>query len=94
MDELDGLLLSGNVSRCDEVMAAVDVNRLVKRPTVLIAFLGITVAASNSLKNRSGLWERIHSALQLEIGPERTSDILERFRQMEPLGTGLLAGIA
>lgn len=80
MDYLDDWQLSGAFTTCDHFLKLVDVARLKKSPTTLVALLGITVAAKSKLPARDRLYSRAMQVLAESLGPDRAASILGRFQ--------------
>lgn len=81
MEYTDDLLLSSRFDACGHLLSQVDVDRLAKYPTLLVAFLGITLGAKAKLaRTREGFYSSVESALSRELGPERAKRILRRFQ--------------
>jgi hypothetical protein len=81
MEYVDKLLRESSFAGCRRLLDSVDVARLKKFPTVLLAFLGITLAAKEELSpSRKKFCERVRTALVDELGSEeRVGRILARF---------------
>lgn len=81
MEYVDGLLREGGFDVCGRLLSRVDVLRLSKHPTLLVAFLGITLGAKNQLaESRREFYSRAQAALDRELGPDRVERILCRFQ--------------
>lgn len=77
LDELDELLHERNVARCDQILAAVDVERMPVE--VLLAFLMGTFRARTALRSRAELLDRIETRLRAET-PDRVESLLTPLR--------------
>lgn len=81
MEYTDALLLSGRFDACERLLDSVDVARLATRPTLLVAFLGITLGARDKLGEfRGKLYVSAKVELSRELGPDRAERILRRFQ--------------
>lgn len=81
MEYVDGLLREGAFDVCGRLLSRVDVPRLSKHPTLLVAFLGITLGAKTQLaESRGEFCSRAREGLDRELGPERAERILCRFQ--------------
>jgi hypothetical protein len=81
MEYTDGLLLTGQFDVCGRLLDSVDFPRLSKYPTLLVAFLGITLGAKDKLGwSRDAFWSKVRIALSRELGPGRAENILRRFQ--------------
>ncbi len=81
MKKIDELLLAGAFEECKRLLEDVDVARLRKQPTILLAFLGITLAAKEKLApSRGTFFNRAAANLRAEFGPERAERILKSFQ--------------
>ena len=85
LDYLDGRQLAGDFQSCDEVFRAADVTRLDE--SVLVSFLGITLAASHRMPHR----EDFYAAVLSELARRRGCDIddppvefIKKFRGVAP----------
>ena len=81
MDFLDDALLDGNISMCNLGLALLNVEPLKNKPTVLLAFLSVTVGCdSKKLPARAIAFDKIRNAIVQEIGEVRTADVVDRFK--------------
>jgi len=81
MEHMDDLLHAGTFEKCKEAMDRADVSRLSKHPTLLIAFLGITLGAKAILSDsRSRFYSRAEAALTSVYDASRAGRILHRFQ--------------
>lgn len=81
MEYVDDLLREGEFSACRRLLEKVDVPRLKDFPAVLLAFLGITLAAREKLSSsRERFWGRVKAMMAQELGLERAHRILSRFQ--------------
>ncbi len=81
MEYTDGLLLESRFDVCGRLLSQIDVERLSIYPTLLVAFLGITLGAKEKLgRTREDFYSRAESALSRELGRIRAERILRRFR--------------
>ena len=81
MEYIDGLLHTCAFEECKRVIDRVDVLRLLKHPTLVLAFLGITLGAKAILADsRSRFYSSAKAALTDEFGASRAERILHRFQ--------------
>jgi hypothetical protein len=81
MEYVDGLLHDGQFAACGRLLVRVDVSRLSKYPTLLVAFLGITLGAKEQMPlPRTDFYSRARDALARELDPVRADGILRRFQ--------------
>jgi hypothetical protein len=80
MDYVDTMLREGRLDTCGRLLGAVDISRLSKYPTLLIAFLTITLGAKDKLgESRREFYSRTLAALGQELSQERAERLLHRF---------------
>jgi len=77
LDELDELLYARNAACCDEILAAVDVDRLPIE--VMLAFLMETHRARHAMPRRVAFFARVERRLT-ELAPDRVERILPGLR--------------
>lgn len=81
MQHADDLILSNRFDACRSLLNQVEVDRLVKHPTLLVAFLGITLGAKEKLgRAREEFYAAVETALSRELGQVRAEGILRRFQ--------------
>src|SRR5579862_2687106 len=81
MEYLDALLRGGLFEACGRLLDSIEVSRLSKNPTLLVAFLGITLGGKGQLQRpRGDFFARVKSAFDRELGPDRAERILHRFK--------------
>ena len=77
LDELDELLRERNIARCDEILAAVDVDRMPAE--VALAFLMGTFRARAALSGRPSFLDRVETKLRAST-PDRVESLLANLR--------------
>jgi len=81
MEYTDDLLLNGRFDVCGRLLGNVNISRLSKYPTLLVAFLGITLGAKNKLGwSREGFYSSVKVALGRKLTEDRAERILRQFQ--------------
>lgn len=81
MEYTDNLLLGGQFEICRRLLGRIDASRLSKYPTLLVAFLGITLGAKEKLSEaRKRFYASAQAEISRELGPDRAERILRRFQ--------------
>ena len=75
-EKFNNLQNDGEFSRCDEAIESLlkKIDRI--KPTLLVSFLVITLAAKSKLRLRATLYAAIEAALRKQFGEDRTRKIL------------------
>ena len=74
-DRVDTLLCGGDFEECDLLLRAVEVDRL--SVDLMVAFLSITLAARDRLRERARFYSRVKQQIESERGVQVTDSLLK-----------------